>query len=186
LKAGIMTDNKVDEADQINTSGTPQGGVISPLLANIALHGMETILLNNFRRKIKIIRYADDFVVMSNTLETIGKAKIIIEKFLSTVGLELSTEKTRIGHSMEPTKDSSGKTIKPGLDFLGFHFRNIQTSIHRGVKTTRGKKQEFRQISTPARESVKKHKLAIKALLRKHKSAPRLAVIKALAAVIRG
>lgn len=181
-----MEDNKVEEADQINTSGMPQGGVISPLLANIALHGMETILINNFKRKIKIIRYADDFVVMSESLEIIEKAKIIIEEFLSTVGLELSIEKTRIGHSMEPTRDNTGKTIKPGLNFLGFHFRNIRTSIHRGVKTTRGKKQNFRQISIPTRDSVKKHKMVIKTLLKKYKIAPRLAVIKKMSAVIKG
>lgn len=181
-----MEDNKTGENDQINDSGTPQGGVISPLLANIALHGMETALISKFKRKIKIIRYADDFVIMSESLGIIQDAKKMVEEILSKIGLELSTKKTRIGHSLETIKDETGKIIKPGLDFLGFHFRNIRTSIHRGVKTTRGKKQNFRQTSTPTKESVKRHKMAIKALLKKYKNEPRLAVIKQLAAVIKG
>lgn len=58
-----------EESNDFNKAGTPQCGVISPLLYNIALHGMETELLKNFSRNgVKIIRYADDFVIMGRKL----------------------------------------------------------------------------------------------------------------------
>lgn len=167
-----------------NEVGTPQGSVISPLLCNIALHGMEKELLGRFRRDgVKIIRYADDFVIMSNKLEDILKAKTIVSNFLRTVGLELSDEKTRIGHTM--TSVENGRPT-PGLEFLGYHFRNIRTSVHRGVKSTRGKKQSFRQISAPTLEATKNHRRALKDILRKYRNAPREALIAKLAARIDG
>jgi RNA-directed DNA polymerase len=167
-----------------NDVGTPQGGIISPLLCNIALHGMETELLSKFsRNEVKIIRYADDFVVMGSKSESILKAKEIIEFFLSAIGLELSEDKTRIGHTMMTLKEGRKK---PGLEFLGYHFRNISTSIHRGVKNTRGKKQPFIQISSPTPESSRNHKMALKDILRRHKNAPREAVIAKLASRIDG
>ena len=83
-----------------NEAGTPQGGVISPLLSNIALHGMETAVLKEFKRDaVKVIRYADDFVITGKHLADINKAKQIVETFLATVGLRLSQGKTRIGKS---------------------------------------------------------------------------------------
>jgi RNA-directed DNA polymerase len=107
---------------------------------------MEIDLLRRFSRDgVKIIRYADDFVVMSKQLSNIERAKQIISDFLATVNLELSEEKTRIGHSLVSFNGS-----KPGLNFLGFYFRNHTTSIHRGVKNTRGVKQNFIQISGPS------------------------------------
>jgi hypothetical protein len=89
---------------------------------------METELLKNFSIDgVKIIRYADDFVIMGRKLEDIIKAKEIVIKFLQTVNLELSDEKIRIGHSLVSIEENP---TKPGLDFLRYHFRNIQTSIH--------------------------------------------------------
>jgi RNA-directed DNA polymerase len=68
LQAGIIH-TSVDESSEINYSGTPQGGVISPLLINIALHGMENYVINLFgRSQIKVIRYADDFVIFGKIL----------------------------------------------------------------------------------------------------------------------
>jgi RNA-directed DNA polymerase len=59
-------DNFKDATSETNEAGTPQGGIISPLLANIALHGMETAVLSKFgRNRVKVIRYADDFVITS-------------------------------------------------------------------------------------------------------------------------
>ena len=112
LGAGIMERNVFQTTER----GTPQGGVISPLLANIALHGMEhdTInaltdeLLQYMKEKygkatrekaqgmIKIIRYADDFVVIHEDKEIVLKAKSYIEEWLKTVGLELNLSKTKI------------------------------------------------------------------------------------------
>lgn len=181
LKAGIM-DNFKDQSSLSNESGTPQGGVISPLLCNVALHGMEIDLLSKFSRNdVKIIRYADDFVIMGKQLAKIEKAKGIVIDFLATVNLKLSDEKTRIGHSL---KSMNG--IKPGLNFLGFYFRNQTTSKHRGVKNTRGVKQTFVQISGPSWEAMQNHKKALKTILKKHKAAPLEAVLAKLSARIRG
>lgn len=164
-----------------NGVGTPQGGVISPLLCNVALHGMEKDLLSQFSRNgVKIIRYADDFVIMSKQLKNIVKAKAIVINFLATVNLELSEEKTRIGHTL---KSINGN--KPGLNFLGFYFKNQTTSIHRGVKNTKGIKQNFIQISGPSWEATMNHKQAIKMILRKHRAAPISALMAKLSARIR-
>lgn len=176
--------NQKFEVQHINKSN-PKSGVIAPLLANVTLNGMEKMLINKYKRRIKIIRYADDFVIMSSSLAIIEDAKIMIEKFLLKFDLEISPQ-SRIGHTMEPTKDNNGKIIKhPGLDFLGFHFRNIRTSIHRGVKSTRGIRKPLKQINTPSRESVTIHKQVIRNMLRKYKKAPRLAVIDKLAEIIK-
>lgn len=167
-----------------NIVGTPQGCVISPLLCNIALHGLETFIVKRFSRdQVKVIRYADDFVIMGKKIEHIEQAKQYVIEFLKHIGLELSLEKTRIGHSMTPTERTTGPA---GLEFLGYYFRNIPTSKHRGVKNTRGVKQNFVQISSPTLEATKKHKKAIKDILRSHKNAPREALISKLAARIRG
>lgn len=175
-------DNFKGQTSLSNDVGTPQGGVISPLLCNIALHGMEIDLLSQFSRNdVKIIRYADDFVIMGKQLKKIEKAKVIVSDFLAKVNLELSEEKTRIGHSLEAINGG-----KPGVDFLGFYFRNQTTSIHRGVKNTRGVKQNFVQISGPSREAMQNHKESLKTILRKHKAAPLAAVLAKLSARIQG
>jgi len=176
-------DNFKNETTERSEAGTPQGGVISPLLCNIALHGLETELLSKFKRyEVKIIRYADDLVVMGGKLENIRKAKTIVSAFLKTVNLELSKEKTRIGHSMFSMNDG----LKPGLDFLGYRFANLVTSKHRGVKSTRGVKNEFIQISGPSRLSIINHKKAIRTILSKYKNAPLETVISKLALRIKG
>lgn len=175
-------DSFKDQTSLSNEVGTPRGGVISPLLCNVALHGLEIDLLRKFGRDdVKIIRYADDLVVMGKQLSNVIKAKQIISDFLATVNLELSEEKTRIGHSM---KSINGN--KPGLNFLGFYFRNHTTSIHRGVKNTRGVNQNFIQISGPSWEAMQNHKKALKKILKKYKNAPLEAVLAKLATRIDG
>jgi len=186
LKAGVLDQMHPTLSTQHNAQGTPQGGVISPLLCNIALHGMENMIIRKFSRDgVKVIRYADDFVIMGKKLEDVLRAKEIAAEFLATIGLELSSEKTRIGHTLN-TIEYENKVIKPGLDFLGFHFKNIATSKHRGVKSTKGKMNNFIQISKPSLESVRNHKKALKYILRTHKSAPRVAILTKLSLRIQG
>lgn len=183
LKAGIMDDLK-EEKTTSNDVGTPQGGVISPLLCNVALHGMETELMKQYPRNgVKIIRYADDFIVTCKTLEDIRKAKQIVSDFLATVNLTLSEEKTRIGHTLKPMEENDNRV---GFDFLGFHFRQITTSYHRGVKSTKGKPNNFRQISGPSRESTLKHKKALKTILERNKASSRESILRELTLRIQG
>lgn len=187
LKASILNysfhieDNSTTET---SLAGTPQGGVLSPLLMNITLHGMETFVLKEFsRNSVKLIRYADDFVVFAKSLKDVVKAKDLISKFLYPIGLQLSEEKTRIGHSMISEKGTSGPI---GLDFLSFNFKNVPCSHHRGVKNTKGVTQEFRLITKPAQEAVKRHKRSLSNILVKFKSAPLGSVMERLSRCIKG
>ncbi len=128
MKAGVV-DNGVFSSTK---EGVPQGGVISPLLANIALHGLETYL-NEFvadrsvkgrgrRSKIQqlaVIRYADDFVIIHPEYEVILECKRLIQKWLKLRGLALHAEKTKITYTMkEPVKGFPYSNR--GFDFLGF------------------------------------------------------------------
>ena len=100
LKAGYVENNVF----QAQKAGTPQGGIISPLLANIALHGMEEALGIKYNCKGEsigkrvLVRYADDFVCLCETEEDAKTAKDEIGKWLKQKGLELSPEKTNIYH----------------------------------------------------------------------------------------
>ncbi|MBM4350055.1 MAG: group II intron reverse transcriptase/maturase [Deltaproteobacteria bacterium] len=103
LKAGFVEFGEIHET----TIGTPQGGVISPLLANIALDGLQKHLGKGYR----YARYADDFVIMAKTRQAIEEVKPMVEQWLLERGLKLNDEKTRIIHREE------------GFNFLGFHIR---------------------------------------------------------------
>merc|ERR1712161_91231 len=164
--------------------GTSQGGVLSPLLMNIALHGMEKHVIKEFsRNEVKVIRYADDFVVFGKTLENVQKAEKLISGFLKPIGLNLSEEKTRIGHSM---REMSGTTGSIGLDFLSYNFQNIHCSKHRGVKNSRGVPQNFKLITRPSREAVARQKSALSQTLLKYKGAPIGRVMERLSSRIKG
>ncbi len=110
LKAGSIESKKGYSPTE---KGTPQGGVISPLLANIGLHGLETYI-KECNPKVGVIRYADDFVVTAKDKESLEELKIQINQWLSERGLEISDEKTRIVH------------LRDGFDFLGFNLRHYE------------------------------------------------------------
>jgi RNA-directed DNA polymerase len=183
LEAGIMH-TSLERSSEINDSGTPQGGVISPLLMNIALHGMENYVIEEFSRsQIKVIRYADDFVIFGKTLANVQKAEQLVSEFLKPIGLKLSMEKTRIGHSMSSLPGTTGPI---GLDFLSYHFVNKACSKHRGVKNTRGAPQNFKLITKPSQESVVNHKAALSRILIEYKGAPMGRVMERLSYRIKG
>jgi len=184
LKAGIL--DPIDkDSSEINNSGTPQGSVLSALLMNIALHGMEEYVTKELgkRNQIKVIRYADDFVIFGKTLTDVQRAKELTIEFLQQVGLNLSESKTRIGHSMEEKPGTFGPI---GLDFLSFHFQNIKCSPHRGVKNTKGVTQPLKLITKPSLEAVANHKKALNRILVNYRGAPLGSVIERLATRIKG
>ena len=84
LKAGVLTEGVYAPTEQ----GTPQGGVISPLLMNIALHGMETAILQAYKVKERpqVVRYADDFAIFHPTEEGVKKAQTVVESWLREIG----------------------------------------------------------------------------------------------------
>jgi len=101
--------------------GTPQGGIISPLLANIALHGMEERVKQyaetlqakrgdkvKNRKSLNLIRYADDFVIMHEDLEVVQTCQKIIAHWLSDIGLELKPSKTRLTHTLNEINGNVG------------------------------------------------------------------------------
>ncbi len=112
-------------------AGTPQGGIISPILANMTLDGIEKILVDKYHKnkngtinanhaakfKVNFVRYADDFIVTAKTEELAKEIKDLIKNFLRDRGLELSEEKTLITH------------IDDGFDFLGWNFRKYKGKL---------------------------------------------------------
>ena len=112
LKAGFVFQGKPNPTEQ----GTPQGGVISPLLANIGLHGLETYIKAT-NPKLGVVRYADDFIVTARDKESLEIAQNLIQAWMSKRGLELSSEKTLI------------TSVEDGFDFLGFNSRHYDGKL---------------------------------------------------------
>lgn len=115
LKAGIVEQGQT----LFPETGLAQGGVISPLLMNIALHGLEEALREPYpkRHKPAIIRFADDVAILHHDLETLHQIKAQAEIWLSQMGLQLNPSKTRISHTLN---EDEGQV---GFDFLGFNIR---------------------------------------------------------------
>ena len=122
LKSGYVFNGSLFPTEE----GTPQGGIISPTLANMTLDGLQSLVSKavkpydiypNGKRKrivpkINLVRYADDFIVTARDKETIENILLpLIQQFMSERGLTLSEEKTKITH------------INDGFDFLGFNIR---------------------------------------------------------------
>lgn len=151
LKAGIMDGSSMVKPK----AGTPQGGVISPLLANIALDGMECYLKQQMAQKyrnkrmvnsLKVIRYADDFLIIHADKTVILECQEWLTNWLFKRGLELSQEKTRIVHT--------GK----GFDFLGFNIRQYpKPKTGYFAKTDKGK-LPYKTLIKPSKAAIKKHK----------------------------
>ncbi|MBK1736268.1 group II intron reverse transcriptase/maturase [Halorhodospira abdelmalekii] len=168
LKAGYMQDGRFNTTD----TGTPQGGVVSPLMANIALHGMGEALGMKFNHqgssigKRNFVRYADDFVIFCESQEDAEAAKEEMAAWLAPRGLAISEEKTKIVHLSE------------GFDFLGFNIRQYPASAT--------SKYGWKLIIKPSNEAVKKLKRKMKAVWISHKGQGVGPILKALNPIIRG
>ena len=203
LKAGVLDKNVFEETD----IGTPQGGVISPLLANIALHGMENHLKewiwkergkliqyikdgNKLSKRdmiggLGIIRYADDFVIIHESLEVIIQAKEITKKWLNQIGLEIKPSKTRICHILKEVTIDEEKQ-KAGFNFLGFNIKQYPVGKHHSSKDTHGRLLNFKLIILPSKESIKKHRDSLRRIVKTRLNAPPEALIRELNPIIRG
>ena len=187
LKAGILDKGKT----LFPTEGTPQGGICSPLLANIALHGMEMRIKEyaatwkgtkkENMESLSLIRYADDFVIIHKDLNVIKNCQGIIEEWLAQIGLELSQEKTKISHTLNKYEEE-----EPGFDFLGFNIRQYPVGKHQSGKNPHGKKLGFKSIIKPSKKKIKEHYDKLAEIINNHKAAPQQALIAKLAPVIRG
>jgi RNA-directed DNA polymerase len=121
LEAGVMEEGRLRET----VTGTPQGGVISPLLANIYLHAFDRMWAA--RGKGLLVRYADDLVVLCQTPDQAEVARERIERMLGSLRLEVHPEKTRVIDLSEG---------RHGFDFLGCHFRARVSGrlLERGIR----------------------------------------------------
>lgn len=180
LKAGVVDK---DGGFAPTETGTPQGGVISPLLANIALHGMENDLIKAYRpkeRKPQMVRYADDFVIFHEKEAGIIKAKGIIEEWVREIGLELKPSKTRFSHTLRPYQGNVG------CDFLGFTVRQFPVGKYQSSRDPHKKILGFKVIIRPSKQAIKRHIAKTKEVIRRHRSSSQRALIIELNRVIRG
>jgi RNA-directed DNA polymerase len=167
LKAGYLEMGSYHPTE----AGTPQGGVISPLLANIALHGMEKALGIKYRRRGEnrsgraVVRYADDFVVFCKTKEDANKAKELLTPWLAERGLQFSEEKTRIVHLSE------------GFDFLSVNVRQYEAE---------NCKSGCVLLMRPSREAVKRRSDGLKDVWRSLRGVHHDVVCKKLNPIIAG
>jgi group II intron reverse transcriptase/maturase len=141
LEAGVMEDGVATRS----IAGTPQGGVISPLLSNIYLHVLDVLWTRHSARLGTLVRYADDFVVMCRTKRECEEAEKRIRVILARLGLELHPEKTRRVELYDG---------KEGFDFLGHHLHKRMSGV---LLERKGKRLYFlhRWPSTRAMKRVK-------------------------------
>jgi len=153
LKAGYVHNKELFPTEQ----GTPQGGIISPILANHTLNGIDNLMQDNFKEKwvmgerhsisikpkINPVRYADDFVITARTKEIAEEAKELVRKHIAERGLKLSEEKTIITH------------ISDGFDFLGFNFRK-----YNGKMLVKPSKKSQQKVKEKIRDVIKNNKTA--------------------------
>jgi group II intron reverse transcriptase/maturase len=170
LMAGVMEGTDYKESDK----GTPQGGLISPVLANVYLHyvldlWVEKRLKKTVRGEVYYVRYADDFVLMFQYDDQAEKALSMLKDRLEKFGLEVAPEKTRI----LPIGRFRG--TKESFDFLGFTFYNAKT---RSGKYTLGVRTSLQKL--------KAKKSAVKAWLKYRLDKPIGETMKHIAAVVRG
>jgi RNA-directed DNA polymerase len=168
LTAGVM----IGHQWQATTMGAPQGGLISPLLLNITLHGMEEAIGVQCDNKgyLKrdgpaLVRYADDFVVLHRTSQGCEAARQALQSWLAPRGLMLSKPKTHIRH------------LTQGFDFLGFHIRHYRVS-HR--------KNPYVILMKPAKASIKSFREQLKVAWKQAVAWPTAQTIDFLNAKIRG
>ena len=151
-------------------AGTPQGGIISPVLANITLDGLEQVLADKIgtkestkgrRAKVNLVRYADDFIISGSSKELLeNKVKPVVREFLEERGLVLSEEKTKTAH------------ISEGFDFLGQNLRKY------------GDKQKY--LTKPSKKSVKSLLENIRDIIKRHKTVQAGILVGMLNPIIRG
>jgi RNA-directed DNA polymerase len=169
LKAGYLEDEVVHETP----TGTPQGGVLSPLLLNVALHGMEAALgvrhtsRGTIRGPRAVVRYADDFVVFCESREDATRvAEQILPAWLAQRGLCLSAEKTRVVH------------LTDGFDFLGFNVRH-----YAAPRTSRS---GYKLLIKPSKQSVAAKRGELRDVWRQLRGHPVHAVLSRLNPIVRG
>jgi RNA-directed DNA polymerase len=175
LKAGVMDGEELAPT----AAGTPQGGVISPLLANIALHGLETIISEKFprRRNIsppKVARYADDFVILHKEREVIEQCREVVTRWLGEMGLELNENKTRITHTLETTEGEAG------FEFLGFQIKQYPAGKYNSDRNGQGQPVGCLTRIEPSPKAINRHAEKLRETIKRHSAKKESELIEAL------
>jgi RNA-directed DNA polymerase len=188
LRAGVMDGATLFPTEE----GVPQGGSLSPLLANVALHGLETAidraiparLRSGERWRPSVVVYADDLVVLHPDRGIIEQIQDLIIVWLRDLGLELKPSKTQIVHSLEA---QDGRAA--GFDFLGFTVRQFPSGkAHSARRVSHGQTQwlGFKTLIKPSQAGGKDHQRHLNGLIRQGQAAPQATLIQRLNPVIRG
>ncbi|MCP4220302.1 MAG: group II intron reverse transcriptase/maturase [bacterium] len=167
LKAGYIYKRKLFPTE----TGTPQGGILSPIMANITLDGIEkkikdkywkakngTVHYNHNKHKVNYTRYADDFIVSADSKEILTDIKNLIIQHLTERGLALSEEKTLVTN------------INNGFDFLGWNFRKYNGKL----------------LIKPSKDSIKKIMETLKTIIHLHRGKTQTEMLKNLNPIITG
>ena len=137
LEGFLQQDIMKDMARWRPTAGTPQGAVISPLLANLYLHPLDLLMEESGRR---MVRYADDFVILCRTEAEAVAARRQVEAWVAGNGLTLHPDKTRVGDSRQPGQ---------GFDFLGYRFEAGRRLVRK--KSLKALKDKVRDLTGRSR-----------------------------------
>jgi len=183
LKAGVLDNGELFPTER----GTMQGGTISPLLANVALHGMEELLVQRFPTKLhkgfyapQVIRYADDLVVLHKDRAIIQQCQEVLAEWLQHMGLELKPSKTRITHTR------NAPVGEPGFSFLGFNIRQYAVGKTQSGKDTRRQRVGFKLFIKPSKSSIKRHIHQLGETVGRHQHKEQTRLIRALNSLIIG
>ncbi|QGY45914.1 group II intron reverse transcriptase/maturase [Maribellus comscasis] len=166
LKCGFVFNKELFPTEE----GTPQGGIISPTLANMTLDGLQTMLAEKYHKKfvnrtttyypkVHLVRYADDFIITGRTKEALEEIKPMVTEFLQARGLTLSEEKTKITH------------ISEGFNFLGYNIRKYDNG---------------KLLIKPSKESLTKFMKKIRGIIDSNKGSKQESLIRLLNPVIVG
>jgi RNA-directed DNA polymerase len=186
IKAWLQSGAVISGQTLPTQAGTPQGGVISPILALIALHGLETAIRacvgqgRDAQYELCMCIYADDFVVLHPSLDVILKCRAAAVAWLQEMSLELKPSKTRISHTLIPYDGNVG------FNFLGFNIRQYPVGKHQSRCNPHGKKLGFKTLIKPSKAKICLHTKTIRNIIKAYKTAPQAALINKLNPVIQG
>jgi RNA-directed DNA polymerase len=174
LKAGILDDGHLSPT----TAGTPQGGSGSPLLALIALHGMDKAITRVYPHA-RVIAYADDGVVLHEERQVLEHCQELLKTWLAEMGLSLNEAKSCIRHTL--------KGDQPGFEFLGFDIRQYRVSKYQAGKGPGGHgRLGFKTLIKPAKGKVQDHLAALGRIIKRGKALPQGQLIRQLNPIMRG
>ena len=186
LRAGYLDGATLFPTEQ----GTPQGGAISPLLANIALHGLEELVHEHFpKRRVNgtvfppptVIRYADDFVVLHDDERVVRECREVIAGWLRGMGLELKPSKTRVCHTLRALEGEPA-----GFDFLGVTVRHFPCGKTTSARNPHGRVLGYILLIKPSRTAIQRHMDRLREIIAQYRHASQFLLIRALNPVIRG